>query len=191
MTLISALIITSNRPRIANLNTGATCVGEFQHYLEILNPYICTCGFLFRFQGSEDTLFTIIEVRPYFVELLYGQSNMDALSVYTSGGDKVVEMEEAAKVKVNAHISFRSISRKGDMSFVTADNFNRDSPAPQLESNNADIIIFGRWFTVYPYLPTKLADRLALSQHGQIIVMTQNFTLIINTRSKKLLHEPM
>jgi 2,4-dienoyl-CoA reductase-like NADH-dependent reductase (Old Yellow Enzyme family) len=92
---------------------------------------------------------------------------MDALSAYTSKGGEGVEAEATVKGKGNTLINFRSILQKGDVKFIAAGGFNRDNAVPKLDSGDADLIVFGRWFLANPDLPTRLAKGLELNQYDR------------------------
>jgi 2,4-dienoyl-CoA reductase-like NADH-dependent reductase (Old Yellow Enzyme family) len=106
-------------------------------------------------------------VEPRFDEVLDEQAKMDALSAYTSSGGKGVEAEATVKVKGNTLVNFRNILKKGDVKFIAAGGFNRDNATPKLESGDADLIIFGRWFIANPDLPKRLAEGLELNQYDR------------------------
>lgn len=90
---------------------------------------------------------------------------MDALSAYTSKHG--VEAEATVKSKGNNLTSFRSILRKGGVKFIAAGNYNRDNALPKIEADDADLIIFGRWFIANPDLPKRLAEGLALNAYDR------------------------
>lgn len=92
---------------------------------------------------------------------------MDALATYTSNGGNGVEAEATVKTKGNTLINFRNILKKGGVKFIVAGGFNRDNAAPKLESGDADLIIFGRWFIANPDLPRRLAEGLELNQYDR------------------------
>ncbi len=92
---------------------------------------------------------------------------MDALSAYTSSDGKGVEAEATVKVKGNTLANFRNILKKGGVKFVAAGGFNRDNAVPKLESGDADLVIFGRWFIANPDLPKRLAEGLELNQYDR------------------------
>ena len=89
---------------------------------------------------------------------------MDALSTYTGKG---VEAEATVKVPGNTLVNFRNILKKGDVKFIAAGGFNRENAAPKVESDEADLIIFGRWFIANPDLPKRLAEGLELNQYDR------------------------
>ena len=103
-------------------------------------------------------------VEPRFDEVLDEQAKLDALSAYTS--DKGVEAEATRKTKHGLH-SFRNILKKGDVKFIAAGGFDRDNAAPKVEADDADLIIFGRWFIANPDLPKRLAEGLELSAYDR------------------------
>ncbi|KAF3046350.1 hypothetical protein E8E12_003789 [Didymella heteroderae] len=106
-------------------------------------------------------------VEPRFDEVLDEQAKLDALSAYTSSGGKGVEAEATVKVKGNTLINFRNILKKGGVKFIAAGGFDRDNAVPKLESGDADLIIFGRWFIANPDLPKRLAEGLELNAYDR------------------------
>jgi 2,4-dienoyl-CoA reductase-like NADH-dependent reductase (Old Yellow Enzyme family) len=107
-------------------------------------------------------------VEPRFDEVLDEQAKLDALAAYTTGGAKGVEAEATAKPsKGNSLVEFRKILQKGGVKFIAAGGFNRDNAAPKVESGDADLIIFGRWFIANPDLPKRLAEGLELNQYDR------------------------
>lgn len=127
-------------------------------------PYTYTCELL---HGTEVSSANNPRVEPRFDEVLDEQAKMDALSAYTSTGGKGVEAEATVKVKGNSLTNFRNILKKGNVKFIAAGGFNRDNAAPKLESGDADLIIFGRWFIANPDLPKRLAQGLELNQYDR------------------------
>jgi 2,4-dienoyl-CoA reductase-like NADH-dependent reductase (Old Yellow Enzyme family) len=88
---------------------------------------------------------------------------MDALAAYTNSGGKGVEAEATVKAKGgNTLVEFRKI-----LKFIAAGGFNRDNATPKLESGDADLIIFGRWFIANPDLPKRLAEGLELNAYDR------------------------
>ena len=112
-------------------------------------------------------MLTIARVEPRFDEVLDEQAKMDALAAYTTQGGKGVEAEATVKVKGNTLVNFRNILRKGGVKFIAAGGFNRDNATPKVESGDADLIIFGRWFIANPDLPKRLAEGLELNQYDR------------------------
>ncbi|KAI4707499.1 hypothetical protein J4E89_007603 [Alternaria sp. Ai002NY15] len=106
-------------------------------------------------------------VEPRFDEVLDEQAKMDALAAYTTQGGKGVEAEATVKVKGNTLVNFRNILKKGGVKFIAAGGFNRDNAAPKVESGDADLVIFGRWFIANPDLPKRLAEGLELNQYDR------------------------
>jgi 2,4-dienoyl-CoA reductase-like NADH-dependent reductase (Old Yellow Enzyme family) len=93
---------------------------------------------------------------------------MDALSAYTKSGGKGVEAEATVKTKGgNTLVGFRNILAKGGVKFIAAGGFNRDNATPKVESGDADLIIFGRWFIANPDLPKRLAEGLELNAYDR------------------------
>lgn len=105
-------------------------------------------------------------VEPRFDEVLDEQAKLDALSGYGSGSQGV-EAEATIKPKVNSLSHFREVLQKGGVKFIAAGGFNRDNAAPKVESGDADLIIFGRWFIANPDLPKRLAEGLELNQYDR------------------------
>jgi 2,4-dienoyl-CoA reductase-like NADH-dependent reductase (Old Yellow Enzyme family) len=103
-------------------------------------------------------------VEPRFDEVLDEQAKLDALSAYTS--DKGAEAEATRTTKHGLY-SFRNILKKGDVKFIAAGGFDRDNAAPKVEADDADLIIFGRWFIANPDLPKRLAEGLELNAYDR------------------------
>jgi 2,4-dienoyl-CoA reductase-like NADH-dependent reductase (Old Yellow Enzyme family) len=59
------------------------------------------------------------------------------------------------------------VLQKGGVKFIAAGGFNRDNAVPKVESGDADLIIFGRWFIANPDLPKRLAEGLELNQYDR------------------------
>lgn len=93
--------------------------------------------------------------------MLDEQAKLDALSIYGSSQPEIT--------RKTAYFldPFRQILQKGGVKFLTAGNFNRENALPKLESDSADIIIFGRWFIANPDLPRRLADGLELNKYDR------------------------
>jgi 2,4-dienoyl-CoA reductase-like NADH-dependent reductase (Old Yellow Enzyme family) len=92
---------------------------------------------------------------------------MDALAAYTTGGAAGVEAEATVKGKHNSLVEFRRILQNGGVKFIAAGGFNRDNAAPKVESGDADLVIFGRWFIANPDLPLRLAEGLELNPYDR------------------------
>ena len=91
---------------------------------------------------------------------------MDALAAYTSSAG--VEAEATVKAKGgNSLTRFRQVLSKGGVKFIAAGGFNRDNAAPKVQSGDADLIIFGRWFIANPDLPKRLAEGLELNAYDR------------------------
>lgn len=108
-----------------------------------------------------------VRVEPRFDEVLDEKAKMDALAAYTSGGSKGVEAEATIKTGQNSLVEFRNILAKGGVKFIAAGGFNRDNATPKVESGDADLIIFGRWFIANPDLPKRLAEGLELNAYDR------------------------
>jgi len=106
-------------------------------------------------------------VEPRFDEVLDEQAKLDALSAYTSKGEKGVEAEATVKAKGNTLVNFRNILKEGGVNFIAAGGFDRDNAAPKIESGDADLVVFRRWFIANPDLPRRLAQGLELNQYDR------------------------
>ncbi|PSN59483.1 FMN-linked oxidoreductase [Corynespora cassiicola Philippines] len=105
-------------------------------------------------------------VEPRFDEVLDEKAKMDALAAYTSPSG--VEAEATTKTaKGNSLIPFRDVLRKGGVKFIAAGGFDRDNAAPKVEADDADLVIFGRWFIANPDLPRRLAEGLELNKYDR------------------------
>ncbi|KAF2187173.1 FMN-linked oxidoreductase [Zopfia rhizophila CBS 207.26] len=104
-------------------------------------------------------------VEPRFDEVLDEEAKMDALSAYTSTNG--VEAEATVKPKANTLVNFRRILSNGGVKFLAAGCFNRDNAAPKVAADDADGIIFGRWFIANPDLPKRLREGLPLNQYDR------------------------
>jgi 2,4-dienoyl-CoA reductase-like NADH-dependent reductase (Old Yellow Enzyme family) len=105
-------------------------------------------------------------VEPRFDEVLDEQAKMDALAAYTTGSHGV-EAEATLKPKQNSLNNFRAILSKGGVKFIAAGGFNRNNALPKVETGDADLIIFGRWFIANPDLPKRLAEGLELNAYDR------------------------
>jgi 2,4-dienoyl-CoA reductase-like NADH-dependent reductase (Old Yellow Enzyme family) len=106
-------------------------------------------------------------VEPRFDEILSEKDKLDALSAYTNPSGEGVEAEATATPKGNSLTPFRKILAKGGVKFIAAGGFNRDNALPKIESGDADLVIFGRWFLANPDLPKRLAEGLELNQYDR------------------------
>ncbi|KAF2133021.1 12-oxophytodienoate reductase 1 [Dothidotthia symphoricarpi CBS 119687] len=106
-------------------------------------------------------------VEPRFDEVLDEQAKMDALSAYTKSGGKGVEAEATIKAPGNTLVNFRNVLKEGGVKFLAAGGFNRDNAVPKIESGDADLIIFGRWFIANPDLPKRLFEGSRLNQYDR------------------------
>jgi 2,4-dienoyl-CoA reductase-like NADH-dependent reductase (Old Yellow Enzyme family) len=64
-------------------------------------------------------------------------------------------------------IPFRRILQKGGIRFLAAGNFDRDNSTSKLDADDADAIVFGRWFIANPDLPLRLAEGLPLNKYDR------------------------
>jgi 2,4-dienoyl-CoA reductase-like NADH-dependent reductase (Old Yellow Enzyme family) len=102
-------------------------------------------------------------VEPRFDEVLDETAKLLALQ------QPVVETSSAARAKDGkpSLVPFRRILQKGDIKFVAAGNFNAENAASKVESDEADAIIFGRYFISNPDLPLRLAEGLPLNPYDR------------------------
>ncbi|KKY26042.1 putative 12-oxophytodienoate reductase [Diplodia seriata] len=109
-------------------------------------------------------------VEPRFDEVLDEQGKLDALAAYTAHDEHGVEAEATAptsKKAPNSLVPFRRILAKGGIKFLAAGGFDRENAAPVVEADDADCVIFGRWFIANPDLPRRLAEGLPLNQYDR------------------------
>lgn len=106
-------------------------------------------------------------VEPRFDAVLDEQTKLDTLSAYTS--DEGVEAEVTIKSTTTPCTlnGFRNALSKGGIKFLVAGGFNRDNAVPKLESDEADAIVFGRWYLANPDLPRRLAEGAALNPYDR------------------------
>jgi len=104
-------------------------------------------------------------VEPRFDEVLDEKAKMDALAAYSSA-EEGVEAEATVKTK-NSLIPFRKILAKAGVKFLAAGGFDRDNALPTVEADDADAIIFGRWFIANPDLPKRLSQGLPLNPYDR------------------------
>ncbi|KAL1637207.1 hypothetical protein SLS56_000866 [Neofusicoccum ribis] len=105
-------------------------------------------------------------VEPRFDEALDEQAKLDALAAYTSH-DGVEAEATAARKAPNSLVPFRRILAKGGVKFLAAGGFTRENAAPVIEADDADCVIFGRWFLANPDLPRRLAEGLPLNEYDR------------------------
>ncbi|KIX06270.1 uncharacterized protein Z518_04245 [Rhinocladiella mackenziei CBS 650.93] len=98
-------------------------------------------------------------VEPRFDEVLDEEAKLAALADTSSGA--------RAKEGKPSLVPFRKILQKGGIKFIAAGNFNSENAAPKVESDEADAIIFGRWFIANPDLPARLAEGLPLNHYDR------------------------
>jgi 2,4-dienoyl-CoA reductase-like NADH-dependent reductase (Old Yellow Enzyme family) len=98
-------------------------------------------------------------IEPRFDEVLDEAAKISALAVTTSNtGSK------ASKPSLSP---FREILQKGGVKFIAAGCFNAENALSKLEADEADAIIFGRWFIANPDLPLRLAEGLPLNPYDR------------------------
>lgn len=62
---------------------------------------------------------------------------------------------------------FRDILKAAGVTFLAAGGFDRDNAAPKVESDTADLVVFGRWFIANPDLVERLRRGLALNPYDR------------------------
>ncbi|KAK7728630.1 hypothetical protein SLS63_006491 [Diaporthe eres] len=101
-------------------------------------------------------------VEPRFDEVLDEQQKMESLAEYTASTGS-----DAAPIKKNSLTPFRNILKSGGIHFFAAGSFNRDNAAPKVESDGADLIVFGRHFIANPDLVKRLRSGLPLNPYDR------------------------
>jgi len=99
-------------------------------------------------------------IEPQFDEVLDEQEKLASLA----------DIKSATSVKGTNLFSltpFRQILQRGGIRFLAAGNFNRDNAASKLESDDADVIVFGRWFISNPDLPSRLVEGLPFNPYDR------------------------
>lgn len=91
---------------------------------------------------------------------------MASLAEYTTseGSDST----EAPITKKNSLTPFRDILKAAGVKFVAAGGFDRDNAAPKIESDTADLVVFGRWFIANPDLVERLKCGLELNPYDRL-----------------------
>ncbi|KAI1325990.1 NADH:flavin oxidoreductase/NADH oxidase [Xylariaceae sp. FL0255] len=92
-------------------------------------------------------------VEPRFDEVLDEEQKLSSLK------------EETKKPVGLAH--FRKVLEPSGIKFLACGNFNRDNAVPQLESGEADLIVFGRHFISNPDLVERLKNGWPLSPYDR------------------------
>lgn len=87
---------------------------------------------------------------------------MKSLAEYTASPGA-----DAAPTKKNSLTPFRTILKSGGVHFFAAGSFNRDNAAPKVESDDADLIVFGRHFIANPDLVERLRKGLPLNPYDR------------------------
>lgn len=87
---------------------------------------------------------------------------MEALAEYTASNGA-----EKAPVKKNSLTPFREILKPAGIHFFAAGSFNRDNAVPKLESDAADLIVFGRYFIANPDLVERLKNGWELNPYDR------------------------
>ncbi|KKY29709.1 putative 12-oxophytodienoate reductase [Diaporthe ampelina] len=101
-------------------------------------------------------------IEPRFDEVLDEQKKMESLAEYTASTGS-----EAAPNKKNSLTPFRTILKSAGIHFLAAGSFNRDNAAPKVESDDADLIVFGRHFIANPDLVERLRGGLPLNAYDR------------------------
>lgn len=94
-------------------------------------------------------------VEPRFDEVLDEEQKLASL-----------DKSKAQKSKNSLSI-FRDILKPAGIQFLTCGNFNRDNAAPKVESNDADLIVFGRHFIANPDLVERLKNGWELNKYDR------------------------
>lgn len=87
---------------------------------------------------------------------------MAALAEYTTS-----EASTEAPMKKNSLTPFRNILKPAGVKFVAAGGFDRENAAPKVESDGADLIVFGRSFIANPDLVERLKQGLELNPYDR------------------------
>ena len=90
------------------------------------------------------------------------QQKMESLAEYTASTGS-----DAPPTKKNSLTPFRKILKSGGVHFLAAGSFNRDNAAPKVESDDADLIVFGRHFIANPDLVERLRRGLPLNPYDR------------------------
>lgn len=109
--------------------------------------------------GKTNELFRI---EPRFDEVLDEQQKMEALAEYTAS-----DGEAKAPVAKNSLTPFRNILKPAGIKFLAAGSFNRDNATPKLDSDGADLIVFGRYFISNPDLVERLKNGWELNAYDR------------------------
>jgi 2,4-dienoyl-CoA reductase-like NADH-dependent reductase (Old Yellow Enzyme family) len=115
---------------------------------------------------KENRLAYVHMVEPRFDEVLSEEAKFESLKASTTIV-KAVGAGASANAQGHSLIPFRRILKKADIKFLAAGNFNRDNAVPTLEADDADVIVFGRWFIANPDLPKRLAEGLELASYDR------------------------
>jgi len=113
---------------------------------------------------QENRLSYVHMVEPRFDEELDEEAKMKALATETVSEEITRAGHVGGK---HSLVPFRHILKKGGIKFLAAGAFNRDNALPKLESDDADAVIFGRWFISNPDLPRRLKEGLPLNDYDR------------------------
>lgn len=87
---------------------------------------------------------------------------MEALAEYTASNGA-----EKAPAKKNSLTPFRDVLKTAGIKFIAAGGFNRDNVVAKLDSEAADVIVFGRHFIANPDLVEKLKNGWELNPYDR------------------------
>lgn len=97
-------------------------------------------------------------VEPRFDEVLDEEQKLAALAEYTSSKQEK---------KVNSLAPFRAALKSGGVKFLAAGGFDRDNAPAKVESDGADLIVFGRHFISNPDLVERLRNGWELNAYDR------------------------
>ncbi len=120
--------------------------------------------------AQETPLAYVHMVEPRFDEVLDEAAKISSLvetAVPAGASGDTSSEARATKDAKPSLVPFRKILQKADIKFLAAGNFNAENALPKLEADEADGIIFGRWFIANPDLPHRLAEGLPLNPYDR------------------------
>ncbi len=86
---------------------------------------------------------------------------MAALAEYTSIPSATV------KTQTNSLVPFRDILKPGGIHFLVCGNYKRDNVVPKLKSEEADLVVLGRFFIANPDLVERLKNGWPLNPYDR------------------------
>ncbi|KAL4959703.1 alkene reductase [Aspergillus stella-maris] len=81
--------------------------------------------------------------------------------------EKINQLETTQEVEKPSLDGFRTILKKGGVSFIAAGNFKGENAGEKVGSDGADAIAFGRLFISNPDLPKRLKEGLPLTKYDR------------------------